>query len=179
MSAPGWYQDPAGSSGQRWWDGARWTMELSSPPTPTTAPTARASAGVAWATIVAGAVSIVGAFLPWIVLRAALLGQVTKSGTEGTDGWLFVAFGVVGVGLGGLMLRRTAARWHGVCVVVLAVVSGVAAVYEANDIATRIRPITSDMGQANIGVGIWLLLAAACLWLIAGVCALFEKRRVS
>jgi hypothetical protein len=34
----GWYPDPAGTGGQRWWDGARWTGHLltapSSPPPP-------------------------------------------------------------------------------------------------------------------------------------------------
>jgi uncharacterized RDD family membrane protein YckC len=30
--APGWYPDPGGSGGQRWWDGVRWTDHLAPPP---------------------------------------------------------------------------------------------------------------------------------------------------
>jgi|GEM_PF-3367939 len=34
--APGWYDDPSGSGGQRWWDGQRWGVEqrLAVPPAP-------------------------------------------------------------------------------------------------------------------------------------------------
>jgi hypothetical protein len=31
---PGWYPDPAGSGGQRWWDGQRWTVQCRPPSQP-------------------------------------------------------------------------------------------------------------------------------------------------
>ena len=30
--APGWYPDPAGSGGTRWWDGSTWTTSVQQPP---------------------------------------------------------------------------------------------------------------------------------------------------
>jgi hypothetical protein len=38
--APGWYPDPEGSSGQRYWDGARWTDAVSAGAGATPAPAA-------------------------------------------------------------------------------------------------------------------------------------------
>lgn len=32
MSAPGWYPDPNGSGGQRWYDGTQWTAHAAPPP---------------------------------------------------------------------------------------------------------------------------------------------------
>ena len=32
---PGWYPDPAGSTGQRWWDGATWTDQVRATAAPT------------------------------------------------------------------------------------------------------------------------------------------------
>src|ERR1700737_3166640 len=32
--APGWYRDPAGSGGRRWWDGTAWTSQLAMPTSP-------------------------------------------------------------------------------------------------------------------------------------------------
>jgi hypothetical protein len=35
MTQPGWYADPAGGGGQRWWDGAAWAQDVQpSPPPP-------------------------------------------------------------------------------------------------------------------------------------------------
>lgn len=34
MSAPGWYPDPNGSGGQRYYDGAQWTAHAAPPPMP-------------------------------------------------------------------------------------------------------------------------------------------------
>jgi Protein of unknown function (DUF2510) len=35
----GWYPDPAGGDGKRWWDGARWTENVQQPEAPPPAPT--------------------------------------------------------------------------------------------------------------------------------------------
>jgi Protein of unknown function (DUF2510) len=34
----GWYSDPAGGAGKRWWDGSRWTENIREPETPLPAP---------------------------------------------------------------------------------------------------------------------------------------------
>ncbi|MGI5229266.1 DUF2510 domain-containing protein [Actinoallomurus sp. CA-142502] len=32
MTQPGWYADPSGGDGHRWWDGTRWTEHVNPPP---------------------------------------------------------------------------------------------------------------------------------------------------
>jgi uncharacterized protein YxjI len=39
LPPPGWYADPAGSGGTRWWDGQGWTQHVQAPPSPPPAPT--------------------------------------------------------------------------------------------------------------------------------------------
>ena len=38
MIPPGWYADPAGGNGKRWWDGGRWTEHVRMPEEPAPAP---------------------------------------------------------------------------------------------------------------------------------------------
>lgn len=59
---PGWYDDPTGTGGQRWWDGERWTEHAGPPagaPRPP-APVAQLRNGHATAGLVLGIVSMVG-----------------------------------------------------------------------------------------------------------------------
>src|ERR1700682_2359221 len=38
QTPPGWYPDPSGAGGLRFWDGSRWTDQYASPPVPPVAP---------------------------------------------------------------------------------------------------------------------------------------------
>jgi hypothetical protein len=65
MPAPGWYADPSGQAGVRWWDGTQWTANTA--PLPAASPAAPASSGPA--------APIYGPFI-WLIVFMPLLSSV-------------------------------------------------------------------------------------------------------
>lgn len=86
-AAPGWYPDPEFPAQTRWWDGVRWTDDIT-PPEPVSALPPPAVAAVAasperrsaplWLWIVAAALAVVGAvFLSPIIAIGSLVVLIT------------------------------------------------------------------------------------------------------
>lgn len=105
---PGWYPDPGGSGGRRWWDGSAWTATLEPAAAQQYAPawqvapqpqrTSGKAIGALVASIICGIGSIVG-----IVLGSLALRDVRRSnGTVGGSG-----LAITGITLGGLGLLAT------------------------------------------------------------------------
>ena len=74
---PGWYPDPWGQPGQRWWDGATWTAHFAAYAAPTQGAEARTSDWV-------GGV-LLSVLIPIVGLIAGIV-YVTKSGSRRTVG---------------------------------------------------------------------------------------------
>lgn len=66
---PGWYADPMGGPGHRWWDGARWTAQVASPVPPVVDRAGRSNRR-AWVGI-----GIAGAVLAALLGIGAVFGQ--------------------------------------------------------------------------------------------------------
>ncbi|MFX4272631.1 DUF2510 domain-containing protein [Propionibacteriaceae bacterium Y1685] len=86
MSAPGWYPDPAGGVGQRWWDGSAWTGRTRGPAGNSAGPGGSGPGGAPrsktpWGWILGGLAALVA-----IIIAVALLVNRPNGPREITDG---------------------------------------------------------------------------------------------
>ncbi|MFC3739562.1 hypothetical protein [Paractinoplanes deccanensis] len=60
---------------------------------------------VGWVALAAGLVAVLGSFLPWAKISAPILGSISASGTDGSDGWITLVLGLVLAAGAGLRIR--------------------------------------------------------------------------
>lgn len=143
----------------------------------------------AWTTLGAGIAIIVGSFLPWGSITAPIVGTITVSGTDGSDGWVTAAVGAL-VGIYGFAsLRQRMPLAIGVMVALAGLSAAGIAVWKILDLRDRIADMRAEMAataerdqlgiasafadavHARIGAGLWLLVAAgaaACVSIMYG-----------
>jgi hypothetical protein len=127
----------------------------------------------------AGAAAIVGSFLPWASVTAPIVGTITASGVDGSDGWITAGLGLVLVVYGTLILRGQRIPNAVPILVVLAAVAllGIS-VWKVADLSAaedrmRVEMATatkddvfgiarsmSNATQMKVGIGLWLITLA-------------------
>lgn len=151
-------------------------LEVTFPPEP--APAARRPLQP-WIVLGAGTAAIVGSFLPWASVTAPIVGTITASGVDGSDGWITAALGLVLVVYGTLILRgQRMPNFVPVLAVLFAVaLLGVAAwklvdlsaakermreemAKAAKDDVFGIARSMSNAVQVKVGTGLWLITLA-------------------
>lgn len=118
--------------------------------------------------IVGGALTALGAFLPWVKATAVFVGTITRSGMEGGDGPIFLGAGLViaALGLWSVIGRPSAAP---VLLVLAGLVVGGFALVDYNEVSQRVGDLGSNLATASVGAGIWSLFAGAAASAIAGL----------
>lgn len=109
----------------------------------------------------------VAAFLPWQILRAVFLGQVTVTGMEG-DGRLTLAAAVLTAGMAFWRHKKPLAADRAASIVAGLAGLGVMAV-AAYDIVNVTGVEDTEGVSVAVGPGLWLTAIAACLVVVGAV----------
>jgi hypothetical protein len=116
----------------------------------------------AWGAIAGGAMLLVGSFLPWITV-STIFGTISRSGVDRNgDGLISAGLGVAAGIIGYFMLNRGSwSRGASVALVVIAAVAGLLVFFDGQDIAGRLGEFDAEAGLASVGIGLWVVGAAA------------------
>src|SRR4051794_38199086 len=117
---------------------------------------------------------IAGSFLPWATITAVLVGTITKSGTDGGDGWLTI---LLAVPLAVFGFRRVSAAKVAIPRVLslgFALALGALTMFEIQNATSRVSAANAAAGaygHAAVGVGLWLLLFGSALGIVGSLVA--------
>jgi hypothetical protein len=195
MTPPGWYPDPSGSGGQRYWDGARWTEQTAAGPPPgygqqqayggvqvgypqgtfdhapglAPAPVEVKPAPAVWWLVPIGyLLLLIGSIGPWIDVNLDVSG---KGGLD-HDGPALLGFDAVALVLL-IIWRFTGHRWLAIVSVPFALFIAVAAIIDLSDV----NDLQAGLFDAKPAWGLYVAVAGALIFAIAGVVLAFWPSR--
>ncbi|MGC1211579.1 MAG: hypothetical protein WA890_10005 [Micromonospora sp.] len=149
-----------------------------------------------WVVLGAGVAAIVGSFMPWAKIIAPILGTMTLSGVDGSDGWITAALGLVIALYGGFSLRGQRMPMAAPILAGLASVAllgiGVWKIVDLHSTAADMRArmsgeddllgigkAMSDAVHVSVGAGLWLLTLAGLVGAAAVGMILIRRTRLS
>jgi hypothetical protein len=124
--------------------------------------------------LIIGGIGAMGSalFMPWVIIASPVAGRISRTGLNTHDGKFF-AFAVVVLAVLAHFEARTPRVTTRFALLVGGVTVAVAAVVEYRDLSNVVVAINSDLGQAQLGFGIFAL-GLGLTFLIAGT----VKRRL-
>jgi hypothetical protein len=149
-----------------------------------------------WIALGAGIAAVIGSFMPWAKVSAPILGTITMSGVDGSDGWITAGLGLLLVLYAGMSLRGLHTP------VVVPILAGLAALgllgvgawkiadLQATETAMRekmsgeddvlgIGKAMSAATQVSVGSGLWLLTFAGLVGAATLVFVMVSRYRSS
>ena len=145
--------------------------------------------------IAGGALLAIGSFLAWAEVSGTGT-SVTASGTDGTDGWITFASGLVVLAAGAILMRGSGRRALAIVAIVAALIGGGVGLYDAltakdrvlddaaeelagsfGGTAEEVRALLDqaiDAGEIGISIslGLYIVIAGGVLGMIGGVMAM-------
>lgn len=127
--------------------------------------------------LVAAALTILGALLPWATIQT-VFGSVSVSGVDdGRDGTLTVFLGLIlGVVALVALVRRSRGVAVGVTAIVIGVLVGLIGVIDVVDVSRVADDVNAEgFARASVGVGLWLTCLSGVLAVVGGIVSLATR----
>ena len=128
----------------------------------------------------AAALIIIGSFLPWAKATVVFLGTFTESGFQGGDGWVAIGIAAPLAYLGIRAVTSPQPVRVGVLALVLAAALSAFVVYETADVSNKlsnVNDVSLGLAHATIGIGLWVMYAAAAFALIGSTGIIVKGQR--
>jgi hypothetical protein len=121
--------------------------------------------------LVAGALAIVGTFLPWITVTAAFIGTIGRNGLDGGgDGIFTIILGLLIALMGVAILAESGSRNSArLGAVVLAVILLGIAALDIGGVNDRLKSLGSNAAIGSVGTGLIAIALAGVLAIIGSV----------
>lgn len=119
---------------------------------------------------------VVGSFMPWGKITAPIVGSVSKSGMEGSDGWATLTAGIVVAALA-YGWSKPGARVQGYVMMVVGTLAVILMMFEYDDVARIFSDVDSDLVSKSYGVGLHLCTIGAVASVLAGFLRLARADR--
>ena len=198
-TAPGWYPDPHRRHESRYWDGGCWTEHVSDGGAPAVDPTDSppVTPAPAWSPFAAGApvdtrdrvfaivglvaaaVLLVAAFLPWFEVSidfAGVSASETVAGIDGTDGVIVIVFALVAGVLAVLRVLGKGAPQVGIGMAVVGLLATIVGLVDlGNDDPDTDAPLAA-LADVDPAVGLWLVILAGLVVAVTGALIVLAGR---
>lgn len=178
---PGWYADPWQRADYRWWSGSEWTDRTQQEPDEAEGeerPAVEVDDLERLLVLGGGILLAVAAFLPWIHMTAPFVGRISAPGIEG-DGIITAGTGVAALFTAyPLFQRQPLSRGRAVAVLSLGGLAGLTAAYTVSNVYGGISQL-DNMAIGQVGIGLWVTLAAAAATVAGALRALSSRERTA
>lgn len=122
-----------------------------------------------WTAVAAGALAVAAALLPWVT-ASTIFGSFSRNGIDGGgDGLVTGLLGVV-VAVLALGTRRNAGgRGVGIAIAACSLIIVAVSAYDFFSVNDRVNDIDRQLGEAGVGIGLYLTILAGMAGVAAGV----------
>jgi len=116
---------------------------------------------------------IIGAFLPWVTVTAALVGTINKAGIEG-DGTITAGIGLLLL-IGALATKGKPGKVYSLASAIFALIALFGVIYTWSNVSSTVADLNDNaLAMASVGAGLYLSVPSAIVAAVGGLLKVSE-----